>query len=388
MERSGAFPQVLIYRGMSSQEKPSSTTADAISASLMELLADGAWRAYEGVHSERLKVWLSQSLGVEHVRLCCSGTFAVELALRGLKISSEDEVILSAYDFPGNFRSVDDIGAQVVLCDPPVDRGWVLTPEALESVVSPKCKGLIVSHLHGQLAPMKQIMEWARSSGIKVVEDACQAHGAVVDGKPVGSWGDVGVFSYGGSKLVSSGRGGSVVTNDPLVAQRMTIFCDRGNNAFPLSEIQAALVLAQYESLDKDHQSRLQFARNLVERLKPFPWLHVPFDMHDDSPAFYKLGFMVKGAGAESDMEAHGSLRSKVLDGFLNHGIEAGEGFRGFASRSPKRYRVPKPLEQCQTLAATTILLHHSMLLNPRTGADAMDRVIEAVKHINQELQL
>ncbi len=184
---------------------------------MLEMLANGSWRAYDGIHSERLSSWLSQSLGVEHVRLCCSGTLAVELALRGLKIRSDDEVILSSYDFPGNFRSIEDLGAQIVLCEPSKDGGWVLDVNSLEKVVSPKCKGLIVSHLHGQLAPMKEIMEWARSHGIRVVEDACQAHGAMVDGKPAGSWGDAGVFSYGGSKLVSAGRGGAVVTNDPLL---------------------------------------------------------------------------------------------------------------------------------------------------------------------------
>ncbi len=354
---------------------------------MLEMLANGSWRAYDGLYSERLKGWLSQTLGLEHVRLCCSGTFAVELALRGLKFRSDDEVILSAYDFPGNFRSVEDVGARVVLCDPSVDKGWVLTPEALESVVSPACKGLVVSHLHGQLTPMKRLMEWARSAGIKVVEDACQAHGALVDGRPAGSWGDVGIFSYGGSKLISAGRGGAVVTNDPLVAQRMTVFCDRGNNAFPLSEIQAALILAQYERLERDHEIRLHTARNLVEKLRHFPWIHFPYDVNRDSLAFYKFGLMIRLASEEPNLEDYASLRAKVIEGLLSHSIEAGEGFRGFASRSPKRYRVPSALQQCQQLSARTILLHHSVLLNPQTGLDASDRVIEAMENINEEIQ-
>lgn len=373
---------------MSSLKKQSCTTLDAISASVLEMLANGSWRAYEGPKSDQLKVWLKQTLDVEHVRLCSSGTFAVELALRGLKFCSDDEVILSAYDYPGNFRCVEDVGAQVVLCDPKIDNGWVLTPEALESVLSPACKGLVISHLHGQLAPMQRIMAWARSSGVKVVEDACQAHGAMVDGKPAGSWGDVGIFSYGGSKLISAGRGGAVVTNDSLVAQRMTVFCDRGNNAFPLSEIQAALILAQYERLEEDHEARLQIAKNLVEKMRHFPWLHFPYDVNRDSLAFYKLGLMIRPAGTQVDLDAYASLRSVVLGGLLSHGIEAGEGFRGFASRSPKRYRVPSTLQQCQQISARTILLHHSVLLHPQTGLDASDRVIEAMENINKELLL
>lgn len=371
---------------MSSQRKPY-TTSDAVSASVQEILSSGAWRAYDGLYSERLKGWLSKGLGKEHVRLCCSGTFAIEIALRGLKIQSGDEVLLSAYDFPGNFRSVEDVGAQVVLCDPTDGHGWVLTPEALESVISPACKGLVVSHLHGQLAPMKRIMEWAQSSGILVVEDACQVHGAIVDGRPAGSWGDVGVFSYGGSKLISAGRGGAVVTNDPLVAQRMTIFCDRGNNAFPLAEIQAAMILAQYERLELDHDSRLCAARTLIEKLRQFPWIYLPHDIERDSLAFYKLGLMVKPLGTDAHVEAFASLRAKVLNGLLSHQVEAGEGFRGFSSRPPKRYRVPKPLHQSPLIAASTILLHHRMLLDPQTGLDACDLVIKAIVDIDKELR-
>jgi perosamine synthetase len=371
---------------MSSQKKLY-TTSDAVTDSVQELLANGTWRAYDGPYSEQLKAWLSKMIGMEHVRLCCSGTFAIEIALRGLKFQRGDEVILSAYDFPGNFRSVEDVGAQVVLCDPSVDHGWVLTPEALESVISPACKGLVVSHLHGQLAPMKRIMEWARSSGIRVVEDACQAHGAIVDGRPVGSWGDVGVFSYGGSKLISAGRGGAVVTNDPLIAQRMTVYCDRGNNAFPLSEIQAAMILAQYERLEQDHDSRLSAARTLLEKLRHFPWLCFPYDINRELLAFYKLGLMVRPLNSERQLEAFASLRSQVLNGLLSQQVEAGEGFRGFSSRPPKRYRVPKPLHQSPLIAARTILIHHSMLLNPQTGLDACDRVIEAMVNIDKELQ-
>lgn len=379
--------QGLSCRGMSHPEKSHSNSSDFLAASMLEMLANGSWRAYDGIHSERLSSWLSQSLGVEHVRLCCSGTLAVELALRGLKIRSDDEVILSSYDFPGNFRSIEDLGAQIVLCEPSKDGGWVLDVNSLEKVVSPKCKGLIVSHLHGQLAPMKEIMEWARSHGIRVVEDACQAHGAMVDGKPAGSWGDAGVFSYGGSKLVSAGRGGAVVTNDPLIAQRMTIFCERGNNAFPLSEVQAALIASQYLTLATDHQSRLDTAKKIVEKTKTLSWLNVPYDLTWNSPAFYKLGFLLNSDACEDNLEKLTTLRNKLIESLRQHGIDVGEGFRGFGSRSPKRYRGTKTLERCQTLAATTVLLHHTMLLNPQMGTDAANRVWEALEHFNTELQ-
>ncbi|XZE18673.1 DegT/DnrJ/EryC1/StrS family aminotransferase [Pirellulaceae bacterium SH449] len=379
---------------MTPQPKNSSSTNRAISRSLAQTLDDGTWRSYEGPKTEQLKKWISESHNAEHVRLCSSGTFAVELALRGFKLKADDEVILSSYDYPGNFRSIEDCGAKIVLCEPAANKGWVLTTDVLNAVATPQCRGLVVSHLHGQLAPMKSIMNWASERGIWVVEDACQVHGATVDGKPAGSWGHMGVFSFGGSKLVSAGRGGVVITNDSLFAQRMGVYCDRGNNAFPFSEVQAALVLPQYEGLANDHKARLGAAERILHRASSCPWLQIPEpycspDREGNSPAFYKLGLLIKGLEhASSDVaqaEISNGLRDRMLRAMLEKGLEVGPGFRGFASRSPKRYRAIGPLHQCEDLAARTILLHHSMLVDPESGEDNSGRVIEFLNHLTPE---
>ncbi len=88
-------------------------------------------------------------------------------------------------------------------------RSWCLAPERIAAAQSPATRAVIVSHLHGGLADMQQLTDVARRFNLGVVEDACQAPGATVQGRPAGTWGDVGVLSFGGSKLLTAGRGGA-----------------------------------------------------------------------------------------------------------------------------------------------------------------------------------
>lgn len=367
---------------MSNRHEQESITSRAIAASVLETLRDGHWRAYNGPKSEQLTRWLQSATGLQHVRLCSSGTIAVELALRALHLKSTDEVILSGYDFPGNFRAVEDAGGKIVLCDPAPECGWVLTPERLEQSYAPECRAVVVSHLHGQLAPMKNILDWANSRNVVVIEDACQAQGAMVDGKLAGAWGHLSTYSFGGSKLVSAGRGGAVLTNDSLYAQRMRVYCERGNDAFAMSEMQSALVLPQCERLADDHELRLQSATELHFELAKYRWVQCVPLPRQDSPAFYKFGIRVLGEQMDSDR------RDAIVTRLAKLGIEAGAGFLGFANRSAKRYRSNHSLEVSKRLASNTLLIHHSHLLDPATGATSIERVANAFEQLERELSL
>src|SRR6266851_1771059 len=120
---------------------------------LQAAYSDGSWGKYQGVNVERLENRLAQYHGVEFVATCGSGTFAVELALRALKIGPGDEVILAAYDYGGNFLSVHAVGATPVLVDVDPDN-WNFDPALLRAVLGPKTRAVIVSHLHGGVIPM------------------------------------------------------------------------------------------------------------------------------------------------------------------------------------------------------------------------------------------
>ena len=373
-------------------------TAQAIRNALARAAIEGAWQTYEGPNLQLLRSVLSTAVDREHVRLCCSGTFAVELAVRALHLQSDAEVILAGYDFPGNFRAIQDAGASVVLCDV-AEKDWVPHVTQLEQAIGPNTRAIVVSHLHGSLAPMASICSWARERGLLVVEDACQVHGASIDGKPAGAWGDLGVFSFGGSKLIAAGRGGAVVTNDAKLAQRMTVFCERGNDSYALSELQAAVLVPQYEYLERDHLLRLQAAEELIQGLTKYEWLSVVPSTKNLQPAYYKVGIMLRDSLLQStpvqtfvqnrSSESTSPMmlaREYVLQQLELQQIDCGVGFRGFLRRSSNRCRKVEVLDNSRLAADATIVIHHSHLLDPQTGESSIDRVLAAFGTLNLEI--
>ena len=124
---------------------------DDIALILQAMLSDGAWGRYEGEYGARCCAALRDSFGLPHVLLCSSGTIAVEIALRGLGVRPGDEVAVAAYDFPGNFRAIEAVGARPVVVDIEPS-SWSLDPQQLEEALGPATRAAIFSHLHGRLA--------------------------------------------------------------------------------------------------------------------------------------------------------------------------------------------------------------------------------------------
>lgn len=369
------------------------TQDEAVHRALEEVFADGNWGRYEGPYLEKLAAGLAAKHRVRHVRLCSSGTIAVELALRGLKVGEGDEVVLAAYDFPGNFRAIEAVGARPVLVDL-APGGWTIDAAAIERALSPQVRAVVLSHLHGSQADMRQIRELAERHGLAIVEDASQAPGATVQGRPAGSWGDVGVLSFGGSKLLTAGRGGAVLTQRDEVAQRITIFADRGNDAFPISQIQAAILLPQLAALEVRHAARLASVQRLVRQVGQFPWLQpvaLPAGPSgaddvaaDNSPAFYKMGWLISAGGNNGlSVEAASLARSWFAKALRAEGVAMDEGFRGFLRRTSARCRVAGPLENAVRAVAQTAILHHPALLQP---TEYIDRLAAAIRDVASQL--
>ena len=198
---------------------------EAIRNAVSEAMSDGSWGQYDGRWTQNLIELLKQNFQSKEAMLCSSGTIAVELALRGAGVQADSEVVLAGYDFPGNFRAIEAIGARPVLVDV-VPNGWVLNAEQLADALTPQTSAVIVSHLHGQVADLEQIQAVIHDHNLSgerqviLVEDACQVPGGSLHGKPLGSWGDVSALSFGGSKLLSAGRGGAILTDHSDILQR------------------------------------------------------------------------------------------------------------------------------------------------------------------------
>jgi dTDP-4-amino-4,6-dideoxygalactose transaminase len=352
---------------------PSWPPADAtIRDALMAAFAAGDWGRYHGPYVERLESCLASYHKVAHAMTCCSGTFAVELALRGLKIGDGDEVIVAGYDFSGNFRSIEAVGARPVLLD--IDpSSSCLDVDTVRSAIQPATRAVIVSHLHSGIAPMAELCALADEADLRVVEDACQIPGGRVEGRVAGTWGDVGVLSFGGSKLLTAGRGGAIITSREDVYQRAKIFRERGNDAFPLSELQAAVLLPQLEELDAKNETRRANVERLLAGCSPLERLNSVNGMPQDSAAsYYKVAWWFDEQGGTA-------TRDEFITAMRAEGVAVDVGFRGFTRRGARRCRRVGALQHAARAADQTVLLHHPVLLE---DAATIDRVTSAFQKI------
>src|SRR5215475_610292 len=347
---------------------------EEVSRAVKKSMDEGGWGLYHGPNSRLLAERLSSYHDVEFVELCCSGTFAVELALRALQIGPGDEVILAGYDFIGNFNDVVAVGARPVLIDLDPDN-WNLNPELIAEAAGPNTRAVLVSHLHGGVVQMKRVVEIARARGLLIIEDACQAPGALIEGRKAGTWGDAGVISFGGSKLLSAGRGGALLTSSPEIRQRAQVYCNRGNHAYPLSELQATVLLPQLERLDDRNRKRRLSVSKLAGSLKPYPGLRL-LDNRETSafPGYYKLGFQYDAGGFD------GLSREMFAQAARAEGIEFNVGFRAFhLCRSSRRFRKAGALSFATIADANMLALHHPALLE---GDEAIDQVMRGIHRI------
>jgi perosamine synthetase len=347
---------------------------EEVSRAIKQSFDEGGWGLYHGPNTRRLMEQLASYHGVEYVELCCSGTFAIELALRALKIGPGDEVILAGYDFIGNFNDVVAVGARPVLID--LDpNNWNLNPDLIGEAIGPNVRAVLVSHLHGGVVPMKRVVEIARKHGIWIIEDACQMPGALIDGRKAGTWGDVGVISFGGSKLLSAGRGGAMLTSSPEIKQRAQVYCNRGNHAYPLSELQATVLLPQLERLDQRNRERAASLSKLTESLNLLAGLSLLDNRESTAfPGYYKIGFQYDSNGFD------GLTREIFVQAAHAEGIEFNAGFRAFhLCRSSRRFRKAGELPVAVLADANMLVLHHPVLLD---GDEAIDQITQFVKRI------
>lgn len=359
-----------------------------VAAALRTVYESGDWSRYHGPTCHALSERIAARTGCAHVVLCSSGTFAVELALRGIPVQAGDEVVLAGYDFKGNIADVLALGALPVLVDVDPVSG-TLDVRGLAAAFTPSTMAVLVSHLHGGVASLPAIVETAKARGVPVIEDACQMPGARIHGREAGTWGQVGVWSFGGSKLLGAGRGGALFTNDADVAQRIRLFTQRGNDLCPLSELQAAVLLPQCDKLDERNALRAGRAKRLCAKLADLPGLR-PFGTpehdrthpetsalvpHDTLPGFYKLGFRYDA------QHWAGLPRELFVRAARAEGIALDLGFRALhLTHGRRRFRAADDLKQATLLDAQVVVLHHPVLLGEESDLGQIAAALHRIR--------
>ncbi len=343
---------------------------------LQPLLEAGDWGKYHGPHGPALIEVLQQRFNCPEVTLCSSGTAAVELALRACRLQPGDEVLLAGYDFLANFRNVLLVGATPLLVDIRGDDGQLDIDLAMRAI-TPRTKVIIASHLHGGCVDMPRLIHEAQARDITVIEDACQATGGTLQGQPLGAWGAVAVLSFGGSKLLSAGRGGAVLSYRPELAQRIKLYQQRGNEAYPLSELQAAVLMPQLARLDELHQRRAAWVAACLSRLAAEDGLQIwAGPSGQSSPAYYKVGLWYE-AGAYQ-----GLSRDQFAAAIRAEGFAVYPGFRALhRCHARGRYQSPGRLVQSERADESLLVLHHPLLLEE---LDTVDQFLSALRKLRQ----
>lgn len=334
----------------------------ANSQEFLRVLQCGAWGRYHAECTVELTRRLQVHYQTEHVILTCSGTTAVELALRGLKIRPGDEVILSAYDFKSNFTNILLLGATPVLVDIRDDDGQ-LDVQCLHDAWTPRTRAIIASHLHGGIVDLNALQEFAKAHDLAIIEDCCQSSPrARVDDSVLGSHGDIAVLSFGGSKLLTAGRGGAVICRKPEVAQRIRLYTQRGNEAYPLSEIQAAVLLPQLEQLPELFERRTSSVHEIrtVTTDSGLTAFRAPAG---SDPDFYRFGFFY------DSVQFAGLTREHFCQSMRAEGIPLDPGFRALHQiHARSRFRSVGDLNRAGQADQSLVTLHHPFLLMRDAG--------------------
>lgn len=220
------------------------------------------WISSQGKYIGLFEDQFASFCGSRYAVTVSNGTVALHLALTALGIGPGDEVIVPALTFVAPASVVRHCHAKPIFVD--VEEScWNMDPEKIEAVITPRTKAIIPVHLYGMPCRMDRIMEVAERHKLWVVEDAAEAHGAQCQGKRVGSLGHMGCFSFFGNKIITTGEGGMVVTDDAELNTKLRMLRDHGMNPqrrywhdvvgfnYRMTNLQAAIGVAQLERWDQ-----------------------------------------------------------------------------------------------------------------------------------------
>ncbi len=221
-------------------------------------MRNGHWKAKE------FETAFAKRMGSKYCQLVSSGTSALTVALAAAGIGAGDEVIMPTFTFVASFESIMMLGAVPVLVD--IDDTLTLDPKAVEAAITPKTRCVMPVHMCGSMANLKALMEICDKHDLVLLEDACQALGGTYDGKSLGSYGDLGCFSFDFVKTITCGEGGGIITNNKAYSVNADQFQDHGHDHigndrgeethptlgynFRISELNAAVGIAQLDKLD------------------------------------------------------------------------------------------------------------------------------------------
>jgi perosamine synthetase len=282
---------------------------------------DTGWISSEGPFVKKFEEEFALKTQRKHGIAVCNGTAALEIAIEALGISKGDEVIMPAFTIISCASAIIKSGAIPVLVDSDLET-WNMDVNQIEAKITAKTKAIMVVHIYGLTVDMDPVFAIAKKYGLKIIEDAAEAHGQTYKGKPCGSFGDVSVFSFYPNKLITTGEGGMVLTNDDALAEHLRSLrnlCFTMQKRFVheelgwnmrMTNLQAAIGLAQLERWDESIARKRAIGKLYTELLSDVKSISLPIIKTDYSDNLY----WVFGIMSKNDNKTAELLMKKLSD--------------------------------------------------------------------------
>ncbi len=283
------------------------------------------WVSSLGKYIDDFEKKFAEYCGTKYALTTSNGTTALHLALSALGLGEGDEVIIPDLTFIATANAVKYTGAKVVTVDIEEDT-LCIDPKEIEKAITFKTKAIIPVHLYGHPANMEEIKKIAKKYNLFVIEDAAEAHGAEINGKKVGSFGDVGIFSFYGNKIMTSGEGGMVTTNNKKIYEKMKYLRDHtmskerrywhtevGYN-YRMTNLQAALGVAQVERIEELLNKKRKIFEWYKEYLNDTSNIKLNFQKNGYKNVYWMICVQIIGYDEEKRDNLMKKLKEKGID--------------------------------------------------------------------------
>lgn len=346
-----------------------------------------------GAITQEFEAQYAQMLGVKHSIAVSNATEALHLACLALGIGPGDEVIAPSLSFVATSNAVLYTGADVRFADIIGPDDLTINPDDIIRKITSKTKAIIVMHYGGYPCRMKEICEIAERSNLAIIEDAAHAPGAALFGKALGTWGDIGCFSFFSNKNISTGEGGMLVTNRDDVAEKVRLMRSHGMTSltydrhrghassydvvdlgynYRIDEIRSALGIEQLKKLANNNVLRKNWTEQYWRGLSDFEF-DLPFRSNNGDPSYHIFPLLLP----------NGLERKAFMDALRAHGIQSSIHYPAIHQFSYYRMRYGMiSLPKTEDVSERELTLP----LYPGMGQERVDLVIDAITRINNTI--
>lgn len=357
------------------------------SKKLLNSCIDDGWVSSEGAYVKQFEQEFAAYIGCKYAIAVNSGTSALHVALAVLGIGPGDEVILPASTIGACYFAIWYLGATAVPVDVDIDT-YNIDAKLIEAAISNKTKAIMVVHLFGRPCEMKSIQRVAKKHRIPIIEDAAEAHGATIGNKKVGSFGAIGCYSFYANKIVTTGEGGMLVTNNKQYAQQalqlrlhnrhpQNKFTHLGiGYSYAMSNLQAAVGVAELSVIESNIQKKTNLAAEYQAGLQNIPGLYLPKPFKEGRQVYWMYAVRI----VEREFGCNRSVFANILQN--EYGIQTRTFFY-----DPKRAFEKMALYQNSSFPVAERIADEGLYLPSGTGTNIGDirATIQAIKQIAKQ---